>query len=114
MERKGIKFFKRKIFELEIKKNINKRVGRLTILEYIPPFTILSNNKKSDMSYVKCKCDCGNFTYISWNKLKTSHTKSCGCFGKELHNFSNKEKITQIKLINSLTNIELFSIEEKK
>lgn len=36
----------------------------------------------------KCKCDCGNFTEVIYNKLITGHTKSCGC----LHNRVAKER----------------------
>lgn len=27
----------------------------------------------------KCRCDCGNITTVSSNKLRSGHTRSCGC-----------------------------------
>ena len=30
-----------------------------------------------------CRCDCGNHTIVSSNKLRMGHTKSCGCIGIE-------------------------------
>lgn len=45
--------------------NIGKRYGLLTVLEY-------DTEKKK----WKCKCDCGNITYI---KRFNGNTRSCGC-----------------------------------
>jgi hypothetical protein len=33
---------------------------------------------------VKCRCSCGNEKVIDVNKLKSGHTKSCGCFRIEV------------------------------
>ena len=44
-----------------------QRFGNLTILEY------LGNSKWS------CLCDCGKKTVVNTDKLKSGHTKSCGC-----------------------------------
>lgn len=43
-------------------------------------------------TYWDCICDCGNKTIVNASNLKTGHTKSCGCYSKELttvHNMSN-------------------------
>lgn len=37
---------------------------------------------KNGHSYWKCKCECGNFTIVMGNNLKTGSTKACGCFPK--------------------------------
>lgn len=31
-----------------------------------------------------CKCDCGNETTVSGKDLRSGHTKSCGCFQREV------------------------------
>lgn len=31
-----------------------------------------------------CKCDCGNEINATTTELKSGHTKSCGCYGKEI------------------------------
>ena len=48
-----------------------KKFNRLTVLEYIGKSKWL------------CKCDCGNLTTVIAPKLKSGHTKSCGCYNKE-------------------------------
>lgn len=48
-----------------------KKFNRLTVLEY------------AGKSKWLCKCDCGNLTTVIAPKLKSGHTKSCGCFQKE-------------------------------
>ena len=32
----------------------------------------------------KCKCDCGNFTFVSAHNISKGRTKSCGCLGREV------------------------------
>jgi len=34
--------------------------------------------------YADCKCDCGAAARVELSKLKTGHTKSCGCLQREL------------------------------
>lgn len=31
-----------------------------------------------------CRCDCGNYTLVSSQKLRNNNTKSCGCWRKEM------------------------------
>ena len=35
--------------------------------------------RKSNKTYWKCQCDCGNEVYIYSAHLQSGHTKSCGC-----------------------------------
>lgn len=37
-----------------------------------------------------CKCDCGNETVVNSQKLKSGHTRSCGCLGNEITTLRNK------------------------
>ena len=48
-----------------------QKFGRLTVLKFA------GNNKW------ECRCDCGNITLVSSQKLKSGHTKSCGCFQRD-------------------------------
>lgn len=48
--------------------------GKLTTLKYD---TTLEPPKW------KCKCECGNITYVQSAKLNNGHTKSCGCSQKD-------------------------------
>ena len=45
----------------------NKKFGMLTAREY------LGKGKW------KCECECGNFTEVFTENLKSMHTTSCGC-----------------------------------
>lgn len=48
--------------------------------------TVLSKDEEKSAKkriYWKCKCDCGNEVSISADRLKSGHTKSCGCLKKE-------------------------------
>lgn len=58
------------------KKNmIGKRFGKLTVISEAG-----SNGKRSTLWL--CKCDCGNEKIIDGERLRSGHTKSCGCLQK--------------------------------
>ena len=56
---------------------LGKKYGRLTVLEKV-------NKLDSTRANWKCVCDCGNTITISGKKLRSGHTKSCGCYRKEV------------------------------
>ena len=58
---------------------IGKTFNRLTVLDYAGDEYIGSDNNSRWI----CQCECGNIIIVSGNKLKTNHTKSCGCLQKE-------------------------------
>lgn len=53
-----------------------KRFSRLTVIEKD------HTNKHGEIVW-KCKCDCGNISYVTSNYLVSGHTKSCGCLATE-------------------------------
>lgn len=55
---------------------VGKKFNRLTVVERV------RYGKKS--LFWRCRCDCGKETVVSSEKLKSSHTQSCGC--KSLEN----------------------------
>lgn len=58
-----------------------KRVGRLTVLEFMP---YEDNHKGRKRRKYRCKCDCGNETIIvSDSLLSKTPTLSCGCLHNE-------------------------------
>ena len=61
---------------------IGKKYNRLTIL-------YRTENSKSDKAQFVCLCDCGNYAKIAGGKIKSGHTKSCGCFAKEQQKLSD-------------------------
>jgi len=54
-----------------------QKVGRLTVL---------SDTGKNSGSHTiwLCRCDCGQLTEVRSDRLRSSHTKSCGCLRKEI------------------------------
>lgn len=45
--------------------------------------TGFSHKDKYYAKYWVCSCQCGNTTIVNQQKLKSGHTKSCGCINKE-------------------------------
>ena len=61
--------------------NINDKFGRLEVIEYLglmPP----SKNSSNNVSWYRCKCDCGNYIDVPGTQLGRS-IKSCGCLRRE-------------------------------
>lgn len=54
-----------------------QKYGRLTVLERQP-------NTKTGKAVWRCLCDCGAFTSVQSDKLKSGHTSSCGCLQREV------------------------------
>lgn len=39
-----------------------------------------------------CKCECGNFTIVNTQKLRSGHTRSCGCLSRRPENTAQIER----------------------
>jgi hypothetical protein len=65
-----------------IKNLVNKRFGRLIVLER-------DNNPLYQIVKWKCKCDCGKIKTIRAETLTKGYTKSCGCYSKEIRSGVN-------------------------
>ena len=50
-----------------------QRFGRLTVIK-----PVQKHDVDNSVRWL-CRCDCGEYTTVSSNKLRTGHTKSCGC-----------------------------------
>ena len=50
---------------------IGKRFGRLVVIER-------AGTKRREIAWL-CRCDCGKEIVVPGNKLRSGHTKSCGC-----------------------------------
>lgn len=55
-----------------------QRFGRLVAIE-----PTLKRSRSSGSVVWKCKCDCGNMAFVSYNVLHRSNTRSCGCLRNE-------------------------------
>jgi len=56
-----------------------QKFNRLTVLNK----RISKQYKKGTQISWLCKCDCGNTTYVVAYKIKSGHTKSCGCYKRD-------------------------------
>lgn len=57
-----------------------RKFGRLTVIKY------------EGGSKWTCECDCGNIVQVPTGKLKSGHTRSCGCLARDTTRVSNKAK----------------------
>ena len=53
---------------------VGNRYARLVVLKRVP------SRRKSKW---RCRCDCGRLIDVDQDKLKSKHTKSCGCLNRE-------------------------------
>lgn len=56
---------------------IGAKFGRLTVISFCEV-------SKTRQSVYNCICDCGNHVTVNGNKLKSGHTRSCGCLKEEI------------------------------
>lgn len=54
-----------------------RRFGRLTVVGE-------AEKTKNGKRYWLCRCDCGRECWVEGYHLKSGHTKSCGCYRREL------------------------------
>lgn len=61
-----------------------QRFGRLIVIKRV------ENNKWNSTCW-ECQCDCTNITIVDSGKIKSGHTKSCGCLNIE----KTKKRLTK-------------------
>lgn len=66
---------------MSVKSLIGEKFGRLVVAGRA--------ENRNKLSMWVCICDCGNEKVVQGGHLKSGHTKSCGCLGKELSVLSN-------------------------
>lgn len=59
-------------------KMIGRKFMRLTVIA-------IGRIDASNHRYWKCLCDCGEITEVEGGNLRSGHTRSCGCYSKEVH-----------------------------
>lgn len=59
-----------------------QKFGRLTVIKRA--------ENTSSQNLRLCQCDCGNTTIVHASKLKSNHTRSCGCYKTERAKNLNK------------------------
>lgn len=56
---------------------VGKKFGRLTVKKLV-------GVNKNKMKLWECECSCGNITIQPTNQLNNGHTKSCGCYSRDI------------------------------
>ena len=85
--------------------NMLTAIAPATIEELIIAQKPTNNNKR----YWKCKCDCGNITYVSTSCLVGKTTYSCGCISSK-----GEYTIIQILLKNDIKFIQQYHFNDLK
>ena len=53
---------------------VGQKFSRLEVIRHLKPHEREHKNRQW-----LCRCDCGNLVQVNGSKLKTGHTRSCGC-----------------------------------
>lgn len=77
---------------------VGRKFGRLTVIRRLHPSEVTS----SQYNWL-CQCECGKYIHASANKLKTGHTKSCGCL-------KNEFSIGEVTRTHGLRNTRLYAV----
>lgn len=75
-----------------------KTFNRLTVIERVHK----ENNKRT---FWKCRCACGKEVIVESSKIKSGHTKSCGCLNEE----KQKQHVEELTTHN-MSNTKLFDV----
>lgn len=76
-----------------------KKFNRLTVVKFI-------KKDKYYNSYWLCECECGNEVIVTAGRLRSGHSKSCGCYMKE----RSKELCIKRNTKHNLSNTRLHNI----
>lgn len=80
---------KKQASEINQKNLINKKFGKLIVIEK-------TEERINRQVIWKCKCECGNITYVKTGSLTSGNTTSCGCYRLEqLHKKLTKNLLKQ-------------------
>ena len=63
---------------MNIDEMIGNQYGRLTILG----LDHIKSDPHGKRDYVKCQCSCGAMAVVDYDKIKSGHTRSCGCLAR--------------------------------
>lgn len=91
--------------------NIGDRFGKLVVVQDLGVF--IKKGTKNKLHYYKCKCDCGNEVIIRDHSLLSNHTKSCGCYAKELkRNGQKPHKYNEYYIFNNIVFVKFSNCNE--
>ena len=65
-----------------------------------------SENAPNGVAVWKCKCECGNITFVRGNNLKSGGVKSCGCLRKIVNKRRTTHNMSKTRLYREWTSIK--------
>ena len=83
-----------------------KTFGRLTVIGVATNYP--NKNKRNDTIW-ECQCECGKKTFVSGFALRNGHTKSCGCYRKDVL----KPLVSERSKIHGYSNTRIYNIWNK-
>lgn len=72
-----------------IKDITEQKFNRLTVMKKAESYILPSGGKVGQWL---CRCDCGNMVIVKTSHLFSGHTKSCGCYAKEVQIANGKKE----------------------
>ena len=82
--------------DYEAEKLMGQKFGRLTVISRAENRI---NQQGRTQIMLHCKCDCGNDVVVYKNSLINGHTKSCGCFKREVNsNTATKHGMSRTRI----------------
>lgn len=82
-----------------IKNEVGNKYGRLTVIERV-------ENNKFNFAQGLCVCECGKYTKVPGNSLRSGNTKSCGCLNDEIRRNTCRTRSTT----HGMTHTRLYQI----
>lgn len=76
---------------------VGQHFERLTVIEQAEDY-ISKKGKHSAMWKCVCSCESHNIVFVSTQNLKKGHTKSCGCYNKDLR--KSRKKYNEYSFVN--------------
>lgn len=73
----------------KVKNLIGQKFNKLSVIQRA------KNSKSGNIRWL-CKCECGKYTIVSSQNLKTGHTKSCGCLNKNATYITHNKSKTKL------------------
>lgn len=95
--------FQHENFLLESKKLIGQKFDRLKVIDIK-----IENHKTKCL----CLCKCGNKIWVDSYRLKNGHTKSCGCYQKEIAQNNNQHYLDDYRQKNIVENTHVGKISQ--
>ena len=81
-----------------------RRFGRLTAIECV--------GRRNRSALWRCKCDCGNITFVTNGNLTYGSVQSCGCYEKDM-SFQKNKKFNTFRICGDIVRVKMSNTENE-